>query len=396
MKKHNFWLIVFLISILSAVGQITNTIYVPAMGHIANDLLVRLHYVQLLMVAYLLPYGFSQFFYGVLSDHIGRKKTILFGLSIYILGSVITVAAPDFKSLLLGSLIQGSGIGVAGVMCRTVMRDLYEGHDLQKANSIMSMILIFAPLIAPLLGGMLTAEINWRAIFIFLLIFSIIVLLLQIKLLPETNRYTKQQPLSLHQAFSNFKAILNNKQFLGYTLIGLLIFSGIAVFEACAGLIFGEVLHYSVLDISFLFITPIPAYLVGSYFAGKLIKYYEMSHIMIAAMVLILMSGLAMVVLRLLGFIDIYVILVPMAFYLLGSGLLFPSTTTYAIMPFPALAGSAGALMGGLQNIGAGISTFVSSNFRQSSQLPLALILTTLALLMIVIYWKYIQSPQQA
>ena len=129
--------VIILVALLAAVGQISNTIAVPAMTLMAHAFLIKLHYIQSIIGCYLLSYGISQFIYGPLSDSIGRRKTIIIGLVIYTCGAILALLASHFAHLLLGTIIQGAGIGVGGVMCRTVLRDLYSGQRLMQENSKM-------------------------------------------------------------------------------------------------------------------------------------------------------------------------------------------------------------------------------------------------------------------
>ena len=127
------------IALLAAVGQMTQTMYVPSIGYMASEFLVSPTKLQAVMACYLIPYGVSQFAYGPLSDRFGRKPIIIFGLGIYIIGSVVALYAESFEAFLAGSFIQGLGIGSGGAMCRTLSRDVFSGNDLHKVNSLISM-----------------------------------------------------------------------------------------------------------------------------------------------------------------------------------------------------------------------------------------------------------------
>lgn len=152
MKKiENGHLLVMLIALL-AVGQMAQTIYVPAMSAIAEVFHVRDGAVQRVMAAYLMTYGASQLFYGPLSDSIGRRPVILMGMAVFIIGSLTALFAVSLNGLVLGAAIQGMGTGVAGVMARTMPRDLYAGSALRHANSLLNMGILISPLIAPSLG----------------------------------------------------------------------------------------------------------------------------------------------------------------------------------------------------------------------------------------------------
>ena len=148
---RHFYRILTLIILLAAAGQMTNTIYVPALTQMAQEFSVSVGKMQAVIACYLIPYGLLQFAYGPYSDRFGRKPMILIGVFFFTLGSLFAIFATQFSTLLYASFLQGSGIAVAGVMARTVMRDLYSGIKLHSANSVMAIALIFAPLVAPLL-----------------------------------------------------------------------------------------------------------------------------------------------------------------------------------------------------------------------------------------------------
>ncbi len=162
-KLENFHLLVMLI-LLVAVGQMAQTIYVPVIADIAHDLSVRTGAVQRVMAAYLLTYGFSQLIYGPISDRIGRRPVILTGMMIFLLGALGALLSTNLTMLVAASAIQGMGTGVAGVMARTMPRDLYAGTALRYANSLLNMGILVSPLLAPVIGGALAMVFGWRAV----------------------------------------------------------------------------------------------------------------------------------------------------------------------------------------------------------------------------------------
>lgn len=169
-KIENLHLLVMLI-LLVAVGQMAQTIYVPVIADIARDFSVRTGTVQRVMAAYLLTYGFSQLIYGPLSDRVGRRPVILVGMMIFMLGALGAWLANSLSMLVAASALQGMGTGVAGVMARTMPRDLYAGTALRYANSMLNMGILVSPLLAPIIGGVLASLFGWRASYAFLLFY---------------------------------------------------------------------------------------------------------------------------------------------------------------------------------------------------------------------------------
>ena len=382
MKQQGFLQVLFVLVVLTACGQLTNTIYVPSMTQMAADLAVDPINIQAVMAVYLIPYGFSQFFYGPLSDRYGRKPLMMIGLCVFVVGSLIASMANRFEWLLLGSFVQGLGTGVGGVMARTVMRDLYSGVHLQRANSYISMALIFTPLAAPILGGLLDAVFGWQASFWFLTGFGVLVWLLVVSQFQETHQPEKRVSMG---ALASYKYVLSHGQFNGYMIILVATFAGVAVFEAAAGVLFGDLMGINPKLISVLFVLPIPGYLVGSWLAGQLAKKQSLETIISLGVVMLILGSVSMLAAGLMGYLNLMVVLIPITLYFLGGGLVFPTATSAALEPMPNNAGVAGAVLGGMQNLGAGLVTLISASLPMESQVPLAAILCALTLLVVMI-----------
>ncbi len=383
MKQQGFFQVLFVLVVLTACGQLTNTIYVPAMSQMAADLAVEPIRIQAVMAMYLIPYGFSQFIYGPLSDRYGRKPLMLVGLMVFVAGSLTASIAQSFELLLLGSFIQGLGTGVGGVMSRTVMRDLYSGLNLQKANSYISMALIFSPLIAPMLGGIIASTFGWQACFWFLTGFGVLVWLLVLTGFKETHQHKDGPRMS---ALASYKYVFSHGQFNGFMITLVATFAGVAVFEAAAGVLFGDLMGLDPKLISILFVLPIPGYLAGSWLAGRLAKKHGLETIIGLGIAMLILGSLSMLLAGLMGYLNIPVVLIPATLYFLGGGLVFPTATTAALEPLPNNAGVAGAVLGGMQNLGAGVVTLVSSSMPMQNQVPLAAVLCVLTLLVVMIF----------
>ncbi|ODN43386.1 Bcr/CflA family efflux MFS transporter [Piscirickettsia litoralis] len=396
MQGTRFGRYLFLVIILTAVGQLANTIFVPASDLIANQLQTRPGHVQSLMAAYLLSYGASQFLYGPLADRYGRRPTVLLGLLIFAIGAVTATFAHNITVLLLGCFIQGLGIGAAGVMARTVMRDLFTGKELLKANSIMSATLVIAPIVAPLIGGLIATLMGWRAVFAFLFAYSAIVFALEFKYFDETHPEPNKAPMAFKELMNQYKNMLCHRQFIGYITCLTVSIAGLAVFEASAGVLFASVMHYSPNTVSLLFITPLPGYFIGSYLASHLNRGQSIPQIMKTGIGTLALGSVSMLIFAYFGYFNAYAILIPMFFYFIGAGLMFPLATTGALMPFGHIAGAAGAFIGGIQNLGSGLFTSLSALTPQKDAEPLAILLCVLTLITITAYYSCIAGQQES
>ncbi|HEJ0331944.1 multidrug efflux MFS transporter EmrD [Serratia marcescens] len=379
-KLENFHLLVMLI-LLVAVGQMAQTIYVPVIADIAHDLSVRTGAVQRVMAAYLLTYGFSQLIYGPISDRIGRRPVILTGMMIFLVGALGALLSTNLTMLVAASAIQGMGTGVAGVMARTMPRDLYAGTALRYANSLLNMGILVSPLLAPVIGGALAMVFGWRACYAFLLALCACVAFAMFRWLPETRPVQTEK----RRMLASFRQLLADSTFSCYLVMLIGALAGIAVFEASCGVLMGGVLGLSGLTVSILFILPIPAAFFGAWYAGRDGKTFHtlMWHSVISC----LLAGAMMWIPGWFGVMNIWTLIVPAALFFFGAGMLFPLATTGAMEPFPYLAGAAGALVGGMQNMGSGLATWLSAMLPQTGQFSLGLLMFAMALLILLCWW---------
>ncbi|AOF01465.1 multidrug resistance protein D [Serratia surfactantfaciens] len=379
-KLENFHLLVMLV-LLVAVGQMAQTIYVPVIADIAHDLSVRTGAVQRVMAAYLLTYGFSQLIYGPISDRIGRRPVILTGMMIFLVGALGALLSTNLAMLVAASAIQGMGTGVAGVMARTMPRDLYAGTALRYANSLLNMGILVSPLLAPVIGGALAMVFGWRACYAFLLALCACVAFAMFRWLPETRPVQTEK----RRMLASFRQLLGDSTFSCYLVMLIGALAGIAVFEASCGVLMGGVLGLSGLTVSILFILPIPAAFFGAWYAGRDGKTFHtlMWHSVISC----LLAGAMMWIPGWFGVMNIWTLIVPAALFFFGAGMLFPLATTGAMEPFPYLAGAAGALVGGMQNMGSGLATWLSAMLPQTGQFSLGLLMFAMALLILLCWW---------
>lgn len=371
----------FLVAILTAVGQMTQTMYVPSMGQMANEFLVSPASLQAVMACYLIPYGLSQFVYGPLSDRIGRKPIIIGGLAIYIVGTLIALFAHNFELFLAASFIQGLGIGCGGAMSRTLTRDCYSGAELHRVNSLISMCVIFSPLMAPVLGGVLTEAFGWRSSYLFLALFGIAVIITMATSFKETLPLEKRR---YEKVSNSYKFVLSNKRFQGYLICLVATFSGVAIFEAAAGVLLGGVLKLPATTVSLLFVLPIPGYLVGAGLSSLIAERRSERAALTFGLFAITLGSVIVLIPGLFGQTTALTLIGGATVYFLGSGILFPAATTGALSPLPYHAGTGGAVLGGMQNLGAGLATLCASLVPAPNQLPLGVLMLLMSVLAMI------------
>ncbi|HRH76167.1 MAG TPA: multidrug effflux MFS transporter [Cellvibrionaceae bacterium] len=220
-----------LIALLMSIIAISIDALLPALGIIRSELkLVDANQVQLLITAIFLGMTGGQLIAGPVSDALGRKPILYLGLALYFVGSLICYIGQDLPQLLLGRLIQGLGVSGPYVAAMSIVRDKYSGEQMAKIMSIVMLIFMGVPAIAPSLGQGILLLADWRSIFIFYIGYALLIGGWIFLRLEETLPKPKRIGLSATHFSAGFKEVVGNKISMGYTL--------------CMGCIFGSLIGY--------------------------------------------------------------------------------------------------------------------------------------------------------
>jgi len=179
--------ITLLLGGLSTISPLSIDTFFPSLPTIAAEFHITSWQAQQILSAYLLPFALFSLLHGSLSDALGRRSVVLGGLTLYTIGSIGCVFAPNLGLLLFCRVLQGMAAGVGSTVARAVVRDLFDGPAAQKLMSSMVLVFSLAPAVAPVLGGWLHVTLGWRSVFAFLLVMGLTQLLLSALLLPETH-----------------------------------------------------------------------------------------------------------------------------------------------------------------------------------------------------------------
>ena len=209
---------VTLTACLMALNALAIDVMLPALQLIGEDLAVADENArQLTITAYIIGFGIAQVAYGPISDRFGRKPVLLFGLVIYAVAGLLAASAWSFSALLAFRALQGLGSAATRVIAISVVRDRYSGRQMASVMSLVMMVFMAVPILAPGLGELIMLASGWRSIFALVAFLGMAVTLWSLFRLPETLAVENRRALTVAKVGEAFRIVLTNRVSLGYT-----------------------------------------------------------------------------------------------------------------------------------------------------------------------------------
>lgn len=373
-------LLIFVVLMLMVLMQMTTDQYIPSLPAITKIFHSSEASSQLTLSLFMLGLGMSHVFYGPLSDKIGRKPPLMFGVGLSILGSLCCFLAPSVLVLIIGRFIQGFGIGCCGSVGRSLVRDLFTDRILSKIGSYVGIVSVFIMVASPVLGGYIQEHFGWRFNFLFLFIFGIGIWILAWCTLPETNHHLNPDAIKFRVMRENYSILLKSKVFLGYALCACLASAGLIGYLAIAPFLFQDVLGLSPIEFGQLTIFIAGAICISGIINSQMVMNKGVSYMVFFGIVFMLMGGFILLILAILGLQNVLSIMIPVSIFSMGLGFTFINAFAGAFHPFPKMAGTVGALYACMQDLSAALSSGIIAFGKWYDQLSLAIILIILGL----------------
>jgi Bcr/CflA subfamily drug resistance transporter len=364
--------VVFVGVVLASLGQILSDMYVPSMVAISSSLHTSINLVQSTISWYMFGLACSRLMFGPISDALGRRNPLIFGMLLCLIGSVSCIFATSIYILIIGRLLQGLGAGVGSVISGAIVRDLLHDKVVPKAFSFISMFNILAISTAPFLGGYVGTYFGWRANFVVMCCFVVLAFCIVIFFLQETNKYADKNHLMLSKIRQNITQIFKNKIFLAYAICVVSVFGMILVWITLGPVLSQEVYKISPIDYGCIALIGGISYAFGAFCNTMLVKYYMVIEIITLGSYIIFGAGASAFVFWYFDVIEIWALVVPVVVFSFGASIVLPNSFASAILPFKQIAGTAGAVLGFTQGLGGGVSSAIVALLPDNSQLPIA------------------------
>jgi DHA1 family bicyclomycin/chloramphenicol resistance-like MFS transporter len=376
-----------LLSFLTALGPLSMDMYLPSLPDIGQTLQAPIPQVQLTISSYLFGFAVGQIFYGPISDRLGRKPVLLVALALYGVATIGCAAAQSIHGLIAMRFVQALGGAGSIVLARAVVRDLYSGVRAGRELSLMGSVTAFAPIVAPMIGGLLQTAFGWRAIFVLLVIFAVVSGAVAARLLPETLRERTPGPFSLGGMAAVYRSILAHRGFLAN--LGILTTTFIGLFAWVSGApVVMQGVHYGLTPFVFgvTFAMGAAGYMFGTFVAARLVMRVGLDRMMGLGTAVMALGGLTLMAVVAFDLSHAFWLVGAMTIYLAGLGFALPASMAGALTPFPDRAGAASSLMGFTQQSGAAIAAAAIGFYLGRSAWPVAIAVAAMGCLALVIW----------
>ncbi len=369
------WLIVVL-GALSAVGPLSTDMYLPAFPSLEASLGSGAGSAQITLAAWFAGLAVGQFSQGPASDRWGRKRPLLFGMTIYTIGSIGCVLSHDIWSFSACRFLAAIGGSSGMVIPRAVVRDVASGNQGARIMSQLMLVLGVVPILAPTLGGLVLAVASWRWIFWVAVVYGVAAVVVVRFALPDTLPPAMRVRLSPIEVMARYLLIIGERVFLANTLI--VGFTTFVVFAYLSGapVVFERILHFSPTAFGILFGVNAFVFILGTQVNARLVMRVGAARMMTGGLVSLSCAAVLLVAMVATGLAGPHGILpatvLPILWVMGSLGFIGPNGTILALGAHARHAGSASALLGTLQFSLGAASGVLMGLFNSVSMVPMA------------------------
>lgn len=328
-----------MLAALAMLGPFSVDTYLPAFPAIQASLNASPLQVQQTLTAYMLSFGIMTLWHGALSDAYGRRNIILFALAAFGVASLACAAVHSVEYLWIFRVLQGVSAGAGVVIGRAIIRDMYSGAPAAKLLSLVTMIFSIAPAIAPIMGGWIVKLLDWRSIFIFLFLYTAVLLWYCYRHLPESLPPEKRQPFNPRYLWDSYRSVFRSQLFHLEAGAVAFNFAGLFLYVAAAPVFITQHLKLGADDFAWQFVPSVAGIFLGALAVNRLAgrtSIQQQAHI---GFCLLIGAAACNVVYHLLLPPALPWSVVPLFFYTFGMSMVSPGATLLVLDLFPNIRG---------------------------------------------------------
>ncbi|MGF6314064.1 multidrug effflux MFS transporter [Pseudomonas frederiksbergensis] len=373
---------ILILGALSAFGPLAIDFYLPAFPAMALAFGTDEKHVQLTLAAYFLGLSIGQLAYGPVADRFGRRIPLLTGVGLFTVASLACAYAPTLEWLIGARFVQALG-GCAGmVISRAVVSDKCDAVGSAKVFSQLMLVMGLAPILAPMLGGLLVNTTGWQSIFLVLTGFSALAGLAVALGLPESlPAHVPRQPLS--GALRQYGRLLADPIFLGHALTGGVAIAGMFAYIAGSPFVFIKLYGVPAEHFGWLFGINAAGFILVAQVNARMLAKRGPAFLLARTVWLYLAGGLALLAVSALHTTQLWPLLIPLFLCIASLGCIVPNASACAMNGQGARAGSASAMLGCLQfSVAAGAAALVGV-LHDGSAMPMAMVISLCGILVV-------------
>jgi MFS transporter, DHA1 family, multidrug resistance protein len=362
---------VVMIAALMALNALALDVMLPALPEIGAALNIgNENERQQVLVAYLIGFGGAQLFYGPISDSYGRRKILLGGLALYAFASLASLMSNTLDQLLLARLIQGIGCAATRVIAVSVVRDCFTGRQMGKVMSLVMMIFMAVPIIAPSVGQAILLMSNWHWIFSMLLVAGLVMLTWCWIRLPETLPVEYRQPMNPGSILRAYITAVSNRTSLGYTLAMTFVFGGLFSFITMSQQIFVDIYGLGIY-FPIVFAGIAIAMSIASFMNSRLVEAIGMRRLSHTATLIFAGLGIILYTLASAGIENLVVFTILAASLMACFGFIGANFNSMAMEPLGDIAGTASSVIGFVTTLGGALLGYLMGQYFNGTTQPL-------------------------
>lgn len=381
--------LVLLLGLLTMLGPLSIDMYLPGLAAIGVDLHVPTASVELTLATFFAGLALGQLGSGPLLDAFGRRTPVLLGLVLFIAGSLACAFAPSLPVLAGARFFQALGGSVALIVPRTIVRDLHIGAEAAVMMSKLMLVMGVAPILAPLLGGVLLTQLGWRSIFFFVAAMATAALAMCARFL----RDTRPEGSSPERFTTSLVALFTERGYVAYLLTGAFAQAGLFAYITGSPFVLVTLHHVPAGQFGFYFGFNALGLIAASQLNRALVRKYAPRAVLGVALAIACVAALTGVVVARSPHATLFAQLAPLFVFLSSLGCLFPNATILALEKHGARAGVASAVFGAGQFTISALTSALVSHAHDDSAQPMALAMAGASVLACV-SWALAAPPR--
>ena len=366
------WALAVLLALLGMLGPFSIDTYLPAFSGMATSLGATPAEMQQTLSAYLFGFAFMNLFHGALSDSLGRRPVVLWGIAVFTLASVGCALSENISQLVFFRALQGLSTGAGIVVSRAVIRDMFPPAEAQKVMSQVTIYFGVAPALAPMIGGWLFVHLGWHSIFWFLSVVGVALWLANYKLLPETLHQSQRQPFEVKHLMRGYWQLGSSPRFLLLALASGIPFNGMFLYVLSAPAFLGDHLQLAPSQFFWFFALTIAGIMAGAWTSGRMAGRVPPKQQIRYGFTIMLVVSVLNVAANVFFTAHVAWAMFPIAIFAFGWAVMMPVVTLLVLDLYPARRGMASSLQAFIGSSANGIVAGVLAPLIMHSTLALA------------------------